>query len=112
MSNEENSNEEYRGDDRGPGDGRSRGPRDSKDGPDSRGGYRRTRPYFRKKVCRFCTQGLSVSFRNPDGLRRFVTERGKILPRRLSGTCAAHQRRLQRAIKQARQLALIPYTTD
>jgi small subunit ribosomal protein S18 len=109
MSNEDSRSDDYRGDDRG-GDSRGRGGRDSRDSGDSRGGFRRNRPYFRKKVCRFCTQGLQVSFRNPDSLRRFVTERGKILPRRITGNCAKHQRALALEVKRARIIALLPFT--
>lgn len=76
-----------------------------------KGGARgsRVRGQFKKKVCRFCTQNLSVNYKNPDSLRRFVTERGKILPRRITGTCASHQRALAREIKRSRVLALLPY---
>ncbi|MCK4540901.1 MAG: 30S ribosomal protein S18 [Spirochaetales bacterium] len=65
---------------------------------------------FRKKVCKFCTQGLKVDYKKPDTLRRFITERGKILPRRITGTCAKHQRVLSQEIKRARVIALLPYT--
>ena len=54
----------------------------------------------------------AIDYKNPDLLKKFVTESGKILPRRISGTCAMHQRKLQTAIKRARQIALIPYVTD
>ncbi len=67
------------------------------------------RGFFRKKVCRFCTQNLEVDYKNPEGLRRFITERGKILPRRITGTCAKHQRMLAREIKKSRVIALLPY---
>lgn len=98
------------GDDRGdrrPSDGSS-----GRRGPDSRGGggYRgKGKTYFRKKVCKFCTQNVTADYKNPDGLRRFITDRGKILPRRITGTCAKHQRRLAREIKRARNLAMIPF---
>lgn len=77
----------------------------------SGGGYRggRGKTFFRRKVCKFCTQKVTADYKNPDGLRRFVTERGKILPRRITGTCAKHQRLLAREIKRARALALLPY---
>ena len=74
----------------------------------SRGG----RSFFRKKVCRFCTQNLVANYKNPDGLRRFVTERGKILPRRITGTCAKHQRELSMQIKRARVLAFLPFSKN
>jgi len=110
MSSEDRSNDSGRSGDRNnSSDDRGRGG-SGRDSSDSRGGYRRSRPYFRKKVCRFCTQGLKVSYRNPDSLRRFVTERGKILPRRITGNCAKHQRELSQEVKRARVLALLPFT--
>ena len=110
MSTDDRSNERTGLEGRGEsGDSRGRGPRDTRDS-DSRGSYRRSRPYFRKKVCRFCTQGLKISYRNPDSLRRFVTERGKILPRRITGNCAKHQRALALEVKRARAIALLPYS--
>ena len=70
--------------------------------------------YFRrKKVCRFCVEKIDdINYKDVKLLGPFVPERGKILPRRISGTCAMHQRKLQTAIKRARQIALIPYVTD
>ncbi len=81
----------------------------SRDDGDGRSNFRRGKTFFRKKVCRFCTQNLVADYKNPDSLRRFVTERGKILPRRITGTCAKHQRVLSVQIKRARALALLPY---
>ena len=75
----------------------------------------RRRIYHRRKVCRFCADtSLVIDFRQPRVLKHFTTERGKIIPRRISGCCAKHQRSLTRAIKQARTIALLPYvgTTD
>jgi small subunit ribosomal protein S18 len=70
----------------------------------------RRRIYHRRKVCRFCADtSLSIDFRQPRILKHFITERGKIIPRRISGCCAKHQRSLTRAIKQARTIALLPY---
>ena len=68
--------------------------------------------YYRKKVCKICSNSLesSIDYKNVDLLRKFVTEKGKIIPRRLSGTCAKHQRILTRAIKQARTIAFLPFT--
>jgi small subunit ribosomal protein S18 len=80
---------------------------DDRDGRSFRGGGRR--PFFKKKVCRFCTQGIVADYKNPELLRRFITERGKILPRRITGTCAKHQRALSTEIKRARVLAYIPF---
>jgi small subunit ribosomal protein S18 len=71
--------------------------------------YRGRRPFFKKKVCKFCTQNLVADYKNPDGLRRFITDRGKILPRRITGTCAKHQRVLSREVKRARVLAYLPF---
>lgn len=66
--------------------------------------------YVRRKVCRFCVDSkLAIDYKDANTLRQFVTERGKIIPRRISGNCARHQRRVTRAIKQARLLALMPY---
>ncbi|MBN2655683.1 MAG: 30S ribosomal protein S18 [Spirochaetales bacterium] len=78
---------------------------------DARGGKGRGRMFFRKKVCKFCIKKVDVDYKNPDSLRRFITERGKILPRRITGTCAKHQRMLAREIKRSRTLALLPFVT-
>jgi small subunit ribosomal protein S18 len=65
----------------------------------------------RKKVCRFCAEkSLVIDYKDPQSLRYFITERGKIVPQRISGTCAKHQRQITRAIKQARIIALLPFT--
>jgi len=67
--------------------------------------------YVRRKVCRFCVDSqLLIDYKDANTLRQFVTERGKIIPRRISGNCARHQRRVTRAIKQSRLLGLMPYT--
>ncbi|MDC7225642.1 MAG: 30S ribosomal protein S18 [Spirochaetales bacterium] len=87
-----------------------KGPEDR--GGDDKGGYNRgprNKSFFRKKVCRFCTQKVVMDYKNPEVLRRFVTESGKILPRRITGTCAKHQRQLAREIKRARVIALLPF---
>lgn len=69
------------------------------------------RLFSRKKVCRFCVdKELSIDYKDQKTLRNFVTERGKIIPRRILGTCATHQRQLCSAIKNARQIALLPYS--
>jgi small subunit ribosomal protein S18 len=73
---------------------------------------RRRRTFHRRKVCRFCVDSeLRIDYKDPKTLRYFVTERGKIVPRRISGNCAKHQRVLTLAIKRARQVALLPFTT-
>jgi small subunit ribosomal protein S18 len=69
------------------------------------------RLFSRKKVCRFCVdKELGIDYKDQKTLRSFVTERGKIIPRRILGTCATHQRQLCSAIKKARQIALLPYS--
>ena len=73
----------------------------------------RVHPRKRKKVCLFCVEKATViDYKDTAKLRRFLSERGKILPRRTTGTCAAHQRDLTTAIKRARQIALLPYVAD
>lgn len=68
---------------------------------------------MRKKVCNFCSDRVSnIDYKDVMKLRRFMSERAKILPRRVTGTCAKHQRELTTAIKRARYLALMPYTSD
>lgn len=70
------------------------------------------RGFGRRKVCRFCAdKSLLIDYKDTKTLRFFTTERGKIVPRRISGNCARHQRALTQAIKRARHLALMPYTT-
>ncbi len=68
---------------------------------------------MRRKVCSFCAdKALNIDYKEPAKLRRYISERAKILPRRVTGTCARHQRDLTTAIKRARYLALLPYTSD
>ncbi|MGM9551644.1 MAG: 30S ribosomal protein S18 [Clostridia bacterium] len=67
----------------------------------------------KKKVCQFCADKVEyIDYKDVAKLRRFVSERAKILPRRITGTCAKHQRQLTTAIKRARHIALIPYSAD
>lgn len=67
----------------------------------------------RKKVCAFCVDKVgSIDYKDTQKLRKFTSDRAKILPRRVTGTCARHQRELTTAIKRARQVALMPYTSD
>jgi small subunit ribosomal protein S18 len=69
--------------------------------------------YRRKRVCKFCVEKIEyIDFKDVKTLQQFIPERGKILPRRISGTCALHQRKLQNAIKRARIAALLPFATD
>ena len=72
-----------------------------------KGGIRR-----RKKVCVFCGKDNVIDYKDTAKLKRYVSERGKILPRRITGYCAKHQRRLTTAIKRARHVALMPYVAD
>ncbi|MDO9547561.1 MAG: 30S ribosomal protein S18 [Candidatus Marinimicrobia bacterium] len=67
----------------------------------------------KKKICKFCeSQREQIDYKSYKTLRRFITEQGKIIPSRITGTCAKHQRELTRAIKRARNIALIPYAYD
>lgn len=76
---------------------------------DKRAFYRRK--FGRRKVCKFCVHAdAHIDYRNPETLRPFLTDRGKIIPRRITGNCSKHQRALTLAIKRARHLALVPYT--
>jgi len=69
--------------------------------------------YRRKRVCKFCVEKIEyIDYKDLKMLQQFIPERGKILPRRISGTCALHQRKLQNAIKRARIAALLPFTVD
>lgn len=69
--------------------------------------------FRRRKFCKFCDEKIPfIDYKDARLLQGFVPERGKILPRRISGTCAMHQRELQQAIKRARNIALLPFTTD
>ena len=71
---------------------------------------RKRKIYHRRKVCRFCADSnLTIDYKDAKALKYFITERGKIIPRRISGTCAKHQRSLTVAIKRARTIALLPY---
>ena len=79
---------------------------------DRPGGDRRKRPFLRRKVCRFCAdKKIDIDYKNPRILKFFITERGKIVPRRISGNCAKHQREITVAIKRARNIAILPFTT-
>ena len=87
---------------------------DKKDGKGGGGADSPRRGFFRRRrVCKFCAEKIDyINYKDVRLLAPFLPERGKIQPRRISGTCALHQRKLQTAIKRARQLALIPYVTD
>ncbi|MFH1094377.1 MAG: 30S ribosomal protein S18 [Candidatus Omnitrophota bacterium] len=69
--------------------------------------------FLKKRVCRFCIDKVeAIDYKDVNRLTKFITERGKIVPSRVSGTCAKHQRKLAQAIKRARYLALLPYTAE
>jgi len=93
----------------GPGGARGKDAKDAKGGDKRRGGG-----FFRRrKVCKFCADKIDdINYKDVKLLSGFVPERGKVLPRRISGTCAKHQRGLRVAIVRARQLALLPYAAD
>ena len=74
---------------------------------------RRRIPYHKRKICRFCADSnIVIDYKDPKSLRMYTSERGKIIPRRISGNCAKHQRILTVAIKRARNIALLPFTTS
>ena len=80
---------------------------------DPRGGQQQRRFYAHPRVCLFCTDhSVSIDYKQVELLRRFVTEDGKIRPRRQTGTCAKHQRELAQAIKRARHIALLQFTGE
>lgn len=91
--------------------------RPSSQGPGGSGGGTGRRPkrqFFRKKkVCRFCSDRVDfIDYKKADVLRQFVQDRGKLLPRRITGTCSRHQRWLGEAIKRARNIALLPFASE
>lgn len=98
--------------------GGERGDRGERGGRDERGGERGKRRGSggggrRKRVCRYCAdKGLHIDYKDPYSLRYFITDRGRIVPRRISGTCAKHQRRVSQALKRARNVALMPFTVS
>ena len=94
-----------------PGSPRPPRPAGGAGGPGGPGGGPGGRKFFRrKKVCKFCTEKIdAISYRDVRLLQGFVAERGKIVPRRLTGVCTRHQRRLSLAIKQSRNIALLPF---
>jgi small subunit ribosomal protein S18 len=91
--------------------GGGRGARGARGGEKAQGARRSL--FRRRKVCKFCADKIDyIDYKDARMLLPFVPDRGKIVPRRISGVCAAHQRKLQTAIKRARQLAIIPYVTE
>jgi small subunit ribosomal protein S18 len=89
------------------GEGRGRGGKDR----DKKGKDARKRGFARRKVCRFCAdKNVVIDYKDPQTLKYFITDRGKVIPRRISGNCATHQRKVSTAIKRARMIALMPFT--
>jgi len=87
-------------------------PRTNRERPDEDKGPARRRSMIRRKVCRFCAdKELRIDYKDTRVLGQFITERGKITPSRITGNCARHQRELTVAIKRARNVALLPFTT-
>ena len=81
--------------------------------PGAKGAVKKKVFFRRRKVCKFCADHLDyIDYKDAKQVQQFILERAKILPRRISGTCARHQRMVQQAIKRARHLALVPFTTD
>lgn len=91
----------------------SSGPRPPSTGPRPQGGPggRFRKPFVRRKVCRFCVDKVDyIDFKNVNVLRNFISDRGKMLSSRSTGVCATHQRNLARAIRLARNIAMLPFT--
>lgn len=101
---------DYEDNDRGGRGGRGGpGDKDGRKGPGGPGA--RKRGFSRRKVCRFCAdQTLGIDYKDPQLLKYFITDRGKIIPRRISGNCAKHQRKVSLAVRRSRMIALMPYT--
>src|SRR6185436_15300863 len=82
---------------------------DREGGKEGKGGMRK-RGFARRKVCRFCADSnVAIDYKDPQTLKHFITDRGKIIPRRISGNCAKHQRKISTAVKRARMIALMPF---
>lgn len=87
-----------------------KGPRGAND-KDPKKANARKRGFARRKVCKFCAdKNITINYKDAQILRHFITDRGKIIPRRISGNCAQHQRTLVTSIKQARMIALLPFS--
>lgn len=83
---------------------------EGRDGKDGKNGARK-RGFARRKVCRFCAdRNVGIDYKDAATLKYFITDRGKIIPRRISGNCAKHQRKIAVAVKRARMIALMPFT--
>lgn len=111
MSRNYTDRRDFDNDDDGGRGGAPRGDRQDRGrGPGGGGGRNRMR---RRKVCRFCLDKVDlIDYKDVKLLQMYIPERGKILPRRISGSCASHQRMLAEAIKRARNIALLPYAAD
>jgi len=78
---------------------------------EKKGGRGGKRGFSRRKICRFCAdKNVLIDYKDPATLKYFITDRGKIVPRRISGNCAKHQRKISLAVKRARMIALMPFT--
>jgi small subunit ribosomal protein S18 len=87
------------------------GGRDRRGGKGPKDKGLRKRGFARRKVCRFCAdKNVAIDYKDPQTLKYFITDRGKIIPRRISGNCAKHQRKVALAIKRARMIALMPFS--
>ena len=92
---------------------RTSSPSSRREREDSKGTSPERRRVFRRKVCKFCSERVEwIDYKDTMRLAKFTSERGKILPRRVSGTCAHHQRELSRALKRARSIALMPFVAS
>jgi small subunit ribosomal protein S18 len=90
---------------------RERGDKKGKGSKEDKAKAARKRGFARRKVCRFCAdKNVGIDYKDPQTLKYFITDRGKIIPRRISGNCAKHQRKVGVAIKRARMIALMPFT--
>jgi small subunit ribosomal protein S18 len=86
-------------------------PRRGKGGDKDKKKDARKRGFARRKVCRFCAdKNVNIDYKDPQTLKYFITDRGKVIPRRISGNCAKHQRKVGTAIKRSRMIALMPFT--
>ena len=94
------------------GEGRGRGRGGPGGGGEGKGGGgMRKRGFARRKVCRFCAdKNVAIDYKDPQTLKHFITDRGKIIPRRISGNCAKHQRKISVAVKRSRMVALMPFS--
>ncbi len=88
-----------------------RGPKGGKGAAGKDAKAARKRGFARRKVCRFCAdKNVAIDYKDPQTLKYFITDRGKVIPRRISGNCARHQRKVATAIKRSRMIALMPFT--